>query len=166
MKISEVVTTPLWIPYEHPFHWSQGVTHGAEVILVEVHTDEGVTGYGESIATPSAEAARSHISLASDFCVGRSPFENARLIGEAYHALSGREEASRASRFAGKSLAGLEMALWDVMGKAAGRPVHALLGGAVRDEVCYFGFPQGDTAEEIAGEAARLAAHSRLATQR
>ena len=158
MKISEVVTTPLWIPYEQPFHWSQGVTHGAEVILVEIHTDEGVTGYGESIATPSAEAARSHISLASDFCVGRSPFENARLIGEAYHALSGREEASRASRFAGKSLSGLEMALWDVMGKAAGRPVHALLGGAVRDEVCYFGFPQGDTAEEIAGEAARLAA--------
>ena len=158
MKISEVVTTPLWIPYEQPFHWSQGVTHGAEVILVEVHTDEGVVGYGESIATPSAEAVRAHLSLAADFCVGRSPFENARLIGEAYNALFGRDDASRASRLAGKSLAGLEMALWDAMGKATGHPVHALLGGAVRDEVRYFGFPQGETAEEIAGEAARLAA--------
>ena len=84
MKISEIVTTPLWIPYEQPFHWSQGVTHGAEVILVEVHTDEGVVGYGESIAPPSAEAVRTHLSLAADFCIGRSPFENARLIGEAY----------------------------------------------------------------------------------
>ena len=77
MKISEVVTTPLWIPYEQPFHWSEGVTHGAEVILVEVHTDEGVIGYGESIATPSVEAIRAHVSLAADFCIGRSPFENA-----------------------------------------------------------------------------------------
>ena len=157
MKISEVVTTPLWIPYEQPFHWSRGVTHGAEVILVEVHTDEGVIGYGESIATPSAEAVRAHLALAADFCVGRSPFENARLIGEAYDALFGREEACRAPKFAGKALAGLEIALWDAMGKAVDRPVHALLGGAVRDEVRYFGFPQGETAEEIAGEAARLA---------
>ncbi len=158
MKISEVLTTPLWIPYEQPFHWSRSVTHGAEVILVEVHTDEGVVGYGESIATPSADAVRVQLSLAADFCVGRSPFENARLIGEAYDALFGREEASRASTFAGKALAGLELALWDAMGKAAGCPVHGLLGGAVRDEVRYFGFPQGDTPVEIASEAARLAA--------
>ena len=158
MKITEVLTTPLWIPYEQPFHWSQGVTHGAEVILVEVHTDDGVVGYGESIATPSADAVRAQLSLAADFCVGRSPFENARLIGEAYNALFGREEASKASTFAGKALAGLEMALWDAMGKAAGCPVHGLLGGAVRDEVRYFGFPQGDTAGEIASQAARLAA--------
>ena len=157
MKISEVVTTPLWIPYEHPFHWSQGVTHGAEVIMVEVHTDEGVVGYGESIATPSVDAVRAHLALAADFCVGRSPFENARLVGEACQALFGRDEACRAPKFAGKALAGLEMALWDTVGKLVGRPVHELFGGAVRDEVRYFGFPQGDTAEELASEAARLA---------
>ena len=158
MKITEVLTTPLWVPYKQPFHWSLGVTHGAEVILVEVHTDEGIVGYGESIAAPSADAVRAHLSLAADFCVGRSPFENARLIGEACNALFGREESSKASTLAGKSLAGLEMALWDAMGKAAGCPVHALLGGAVRDEVRYFGFPQGDSAGEVASEAARLAA--------
>ena len=49
------------------------------------------------------------------------------------------------------------MALWDVMGKAVGHPVHELLGGAVRDEVRYFGFPQGATAEELAAEAAGFA---------
>ena len=45
------------------------------------------------------------------------------------------------------------MALWDVVGKATDRAVHELLGGAVRDRIQYFGFPQGETAEEIAREA-------------
>ena len=157
MRISEVVTTPLWIPYRKPYHWAQGVTLGAGVILVEVRTDEGVSGYGESIATPSADAIRTYLSLAADVCVGRSPFENARLMGEAYHALFQLEGTCSAPRFAGQVLAGLEMALWDAMGKAVGRPVHALLGGAVRDEVRYFGFPQGATAEELATEAAGFA---------
>ncbi len=71
MRISEVVTTPLWIPYKQPYHWSQGVTLGAGVILVEVRTDEGVTGYGESIATPSAEGIQAYLARAADFCIGR-----------------------------------------------------------------------------------------------
>jgi muconate cycloisomerase len=50
------------------------------------------------------------------------------------------------------------MALWDVAGKATGLPVHALMGGAVHDEISYFGFAQGETAEEVAGEARALAA--------
>ena len=62
-----------------------------------------------------------------------------------------------APRFSGQILAGLEMALWDIAGKATGRAVHELLGGAVRAGVQYFGFPQGDTAEELAEEARTLA---------
>lgn len=158
MRISEVVTTPLWIPYKKPYHWAQGVTLGAGVVLVEVRTDEGVTGYGESIATPSADAICTYLSLAADLCIGRSPFENARLMAEAYHTLFQLQGTCSAPRFAGQVLAGLEMALWDAMGKAVGRPVHELLGGAVRDEVQYFGFPQGKTADEVADEAGRLAA--------
>ena len=157
MRISEIVTTPLWIPYKKPYHWAQGVTLGAGVILVEVRTDEGVSGYGESVATPSAEAICTYLSLAAEVCVGRSPFENARLMGEAYHRLFQLQGTCSAPRFAGQVLAGLEMALWDVMGKATDRPVHELLGGAVRDEVRYFGFPQGATAEELAIEAAGFA---------
>lgn len=51
------------------------------------------------------------------------------------------------------------MALWDIMGKAAERPVHALLGGAVHDRIGYHGFAMGADAAEIAAEAGRLAAN-------
>jgi muconate cycloisomerase len=157
MKITEVRTTPLLVPYEKPYHWAQGTTAGATIILVEVSTDEGVTGYGESIGTPSAEGIEAFIAEAAKCLIGRGPFQNARLMADAYHSLFQARGTCSAPRFAGQVLAGLEMALWDVMGKATDRAVHELLGGAVHDEIGYFGFPQGETPEEIAAEARRFA---------
>ena len=157
MRISTIATTPLWLPYREPYYWAQGVTEGACVVLVEVRTDAGVTGYGESIGTPSAEAIQACLDAAGDVCEGRSPFENARLMGELYHALFQVSGTCSAPRFAGQVLAGLEMALWDAAGKAVGRPVHALLGGAVRDTIGYFGFPQGATPEATAAQAKTFA---------
>jgi L-alanine-DL-glutamate epimerase-like enolase superfamily enzyme len=157
MKITEVRTTPLLVPYVEPFYFAQGVIHGATVILVEVHTDEGLIGYGESIGTASAEGIQSYIKLAGATCIEHSPFENAGLMSNAYHALFQVLGTCSSPRFAGQILAGLEMALWDVMGKATGRAAHELLGGAVRNEIEYFGFPQGETAEEIASQAKQMA---------
>ena len=157
MKITQVRTRPLLVPYTSPYHWAQGVIDGAMVILVEVETDEGLTGYGESIGTPSAEGVQSYISLAGAICIDRSPFENAQLMAEAYHTLFQALGTCSSPRFGGQVLAGLEMALWDLMGKASGLAVHELMGGALRDEIRYFGFAQGETAEEIAAEAKLLA---------
>ncbi len=146
------------VPYKKPYHWAQGVIHGAEVILVEVHTDTGIVGYGESVATPSAEAIQSYLKLAGNICLGHSPFENSRLMANAYHGLFQALGTCSAPRFSGQVLAGLEMALWDVCGKASGLAAHELLGGAVRDEIQYFGFAQGESAAEIAADAAEIAA--------
>jgi L-alanine-DL-glutamate epimerase-like enolase superfamily enzyme len=157
MKITALRTTPLLVHYKKTYHWAQGVIDGAEVILVEVETDDGVTGYGECIGSPSSSAVQSLLRIAGDICIGHSPFENARLMRKAYHALFAALGTCSAPRFSGQILAGLEMALWDVAGKATGCAVHELLGGAVRDDVQYFGFPQGDTAEELAGEARTMA---------
>ena len=157
MRITQVRTTPLLVPYTSPYHWAQGVIDGATVILVEVHTDTGLTGYGESVGTPSAEGIQSFIDVAGAICIGRSPFENAQLMAEAYHALFQALGTCSSPRFGGQVLAGLEMALWDLMGKSTGLAVHQLMGGAVRDEIHYFGFAQGETAEEIAAQAKRLA---------
>ena len=157
MKISRIKTTPLLVPYKKPFHWAQGITHSAGVLLVEVHTDDGIVGIGECIATPSAEALQLYLKLAEGICLGRNPFENTRLMGECYHTMFQVFGTNSAPRFSGLVLAGLEMALWDVMGTATGRAVHELLGGAVRDEVAYFGFPTGETPEVIAAEAREMA---------
>jgi L-alanine-DL-glutamate epimerase-like enolase superfamily enzyme len=157
LKITEVRTRPLLVPYTRPYHWAQGVIDGALVILVEVDTDTGLTGYGESIGTPSAEGIQSFINQAGTICVGRSPLENAQLMAEAYHALFQALGTCSSPRFGGQVLAGLEMALWDLAGKATGLATHELMGGAVRDEIQYFGFAQGETAVEIAAEAKLLA---------
>jgi len=157
LKITDVRTRPLLVPYIKPYHWAQGVIDGATVILVEVHTDVGLTGYGESIGTPSAEGIQSYINLAGAICIDRSPFENAQIMAESYHALFQALGTCSSPRFGGQVLAGLEMALWDLMGKSTGRAAHELLGGAVRNEIQYFGFPQGETAEAIATEAKQLA---------
>ncbi|MBP40092.1 MAG: muconate cycloisomerase [Chloroflexi bacterium] len=157
MKITEIRTTPLRVPYKTPYHWSQGVVDSAVVILVEVHTDANITGYGESIGTASSSAIQDHLRLAAKWCIGRNPFENAKLMRDAYHALFQAFGTCSSPRYAGQVFAGLEMALWDVMGKAADRPVHELLGGAIQHEIAYFGFPQGETAEQIALHAGQLA---------
>lgn len=156
MKITKIETMPLKIPYKVPYHWAQGTVDYAQVILVSVHTDEGIVGYGESIGTPSAEAIQAHLALAADQCIGHGPFENIRLMSNAYHALFQAFGTCSSPRYAGQVFAGLEMALWDVMGKACNRAVHELLGGALRDDIQYFGFPQGETAEQIAKHAKQL----------
>jgi len=156
VKITEIKTTPLKLPYKVPYHWAQGTVDGAVVILVEVQTDEGITGYGESVGTPSAVAIQAHLALAIKQCIGKSPFDNKRLMSEAYRTLFKAFGTCSSPRYAGQVFAGLEMALWDVMGKATNRAVHELLGGAMRDEIQYFGFPQGETAEEVAAHARQL----------
>ena len=54
MKIKSINTTALLLPYAQPYYWSQGVTQGAEVLLIEIHTEKGLVGFGESLATPTA----------------------------------------------------------------------------------------------------------------
>jgi L-alanine-DL-glutamate epimerase-like enolase superfamily enzyme len=157
MKITQIKTTPLLVPYSQPYYWAQGVIEGASVVLIEVHTDDEIIGYGESIGTPSAKAIEHYLTHVARVCVGRDPFSNVRLMSDAYHALFQAGGTCSSPRFSGQVLAGVEMALWDVMGKAAGRPAHDLLGGAVRDEICYFGFAQGRCAADVAADAASLA---------
>ena len=46
MKIKSINTTALLLPYAQPYYWSQGVTQGAEVLLIEIHTEKGLVGFG------------------------------------------------------------------------------------------------------------------------
>ena len=151
MKVTEVRTTPIHVLFKTPYHWALGVDEGADVVLIEIETDAGLIGIGESMGQPSAAAVLAMIEAAAPRLVGQPAADIARLTGEARAAMMG---CGATPRYASQSVTGLDMALWDLAGKAAGQPVHRLLGGAVREYVSYFAFPQGETTAALAAEAA------------
>ena len=81
MKITAVTTTPLAIPLVRPFHWRSGVQEGANLVLFSVETDEGATGYGESICEDPAAVVAYGDRMAKAF-VGRSPGDVEAVLGE------------------------------------------------------------------------------------
>ena len=153
MKISRITATPLALRFREPYHWAGRVDYGAALLLVEVETDTGLVGLGESTAGFPAEAALSQLRTAAALFVGEPVFDVERLLAQARF-LGGFNHTPWAANLV---LAGLEMALWDLMGQSAGRPVYQLLGGATRAEVDYFGFVQGEETEALARAAQALA---------
>ncbi len=155
MRITGVRVTPLHVMFKTPYHWALGVDEGADVVLVEIETDAGITGIGESMGQPSAAAVMAMLDSAVPRLVGAPAADIARLTAEARAAMMG---CGATPRYASQAVTGLDMALWDLAGKAAGQPAHRLFGGAVRDHVSYFAFPQGESAQALAAEAAAGAA--------
>ena len=156
MKIKAIQTTPLLVPYAQPYYWSQGVTRGAEVLLIEIRTENGSVGFGECLATPTAKGVQAFVEEAARHLLGQSIFDRERLMTLCYQSLFQFRGNCSAPRFGGQVLAGLEMALWDLQGKALDRPVYELLGGAQRRYVEYFGFIQGSEPKDLAQDAVAL----------
>lgn len=154
IRITGLRLTPLFLAFKQPYHWAGRVDHGSAVVLVEVETDAGITGTGESTASLAAEGTVAALRAVEPLFIGQPVHDVTRLCHEARHLGSFNHTPWHADFV----LAGFEMALWDIIGKAAGQPVYRLLGGAVRDEVDYFGFVQGDTTEELVEDARALAA--------
>lgn len=151
MKVTAVRSTPLAIPLERPFHWSSGRQLGANLVLWQVETDEGITGYGESICEEPT-AIEAYGRLIADWFVERSPGDVEEILADLW-----REGRWRFTpHFSNQILSGLEGACWDAWGKAHGLPASAFLGGVVRDQIDLMAFPQGTTAEEVAAHAAAL----------
>jgi muconate cycloisomerase len=157
MKIARIRATPLLCRFKQPYHWAQGVTLGAPVILIEVETDEGVTGIGESVASPTIEPVLAIINDAIPHFVGQSIYDGNRLVAAYYRLGFNARGTGSAVRYFSQAMAGIELSLWDAIGKAVGQPLHRILGGAVRDKIEYFGFVQGDRPAELAGHAKALA---------
>jgi len=84
MKISKIRTTPLFCKFKQPYHWAQGVTHGAPVILIEIETDEGITGIAESVASPTIEPVRAILADAIPHFIGKSIYDGNRAIAGYY----------------------------------------------------------------------------------
>jgi len=149
MKVTKVTTQILAIPNKEPYYFSHGVGAGVNCVLIRVETDEGITGIGEGCGDRSAEAVAATAGEMSRAIVGESPFEVERFLHRVYR--DGKWDDMR--RFANQALAGIEMALWDIIGKASGQPVHRLLGGKLHERSSCFAFLQGNTPDKLAADA-------------
>ena len=158
MKIKDVRITPLFCRFKQPYFWAQGRHDGAYIALIEIETEEGVLGFGETPSTMMPmEPIISFLKTVKPLLISRSLCEISLLMREIYCRNFGIETASHSSpRIANQIFAGVELALWDALGKSVGLPVHAILGGKIHKDISYFGFIQGDTVDELSSHAKTL----------
>jgi D-galactarolactone cycloisomerase len=128
MKISSVRAIPLSIPLRRAMPASAWAAGLAKQILVEVVTDEGIVGWGEAFAYGAPLAVVDVIQNSLEpMLLGADPTQIEPLV----------ETMERSMMIWGRrglgmfALSGVEIALWDILGKARGVPVHQLLGGGI-----------------------------------
>ena len=134
IRITDVVAHPLTQTLPKSTVTSWGAYSRVSIVLVEIRTDAGLTGVGECLARFAPKAYAELIDTAL----------KPRLVGEPAHAISRHWQAMRralSGRQGGmliEAIAGVDIALWDILGKAAGLPLATLLGGEGRERVaCY-----------------------------
>lgn len=133
MRITRLRATPLAVPFETDEVWAYGRRSGLISVLVHVDTDEGPVGIGEAAAYPSTDIVLAVLKAVEPLVVGEDPFRIERImkrinvVGTWHHV-----------KATSPAIAAVEMATWDIVGKACGQPLVNLFGGRVRDEVEYF----------------------------
>ena len=116
-------------------------------IFCKVSTDEGIVGWGEMISGTKTRTVVEGTKELADRIVGRDPFEIERLWQELHRSFF------RGGPINGTIVSGLEMALWDIKGKAFDVPVWQLLGGRARDRSRVYSWVGGDRPSDVANEA-------------
>ncbi|ASR35852.1 galactonate dehydratase [Prauserella marina] len=122
-------------------------------LFCKIATDEGIVGWGEPVVEGRAETVRAAVGELSDLLLGKDP-----LRVEDLWQLMTKAVFYRGGPVLSSAVAGLDQALWDILGKSLGAPVHQLLGGAVRDEVRVYGWIGGDEPSAVAEAAAEQVA--------
>jgi 2-dehydro-3-deoxyphosphogalactonate aldolase len=140
VKIADVQTLVVGTP---PPHFG-----GKYFIFVKLTTDTGIVGWGEIYAATFGPETIKHMvaDVAERHVIDADPFEIERLWRRVY----GRGYTLRPDVSLIGILSGIEIACWDIMGKALDKPVHDLLGGKVRERIRTYTYlyPQpGDTAD-------------------
>jgi D-galactarolactone cycloisomerase len=154
MKITDIAIHILKTPLTEPFAFSQGWVRQRVATLVEVITDEGISGWGEAFAQglePPEIAATVIDKALRPLVMGADPRDTEVLWHRMYHMT--RDYGRKGSVVAG--ISAVDMALWDIAGKFYNVPVYQLLGGAFRTRVQPYA--TGFYRIQGQGEAKRLA---------
>jgi len=128
MKITDIRWTPAFIPIEAPLRYAFGSHPGFSRFIIEVETDEGITGLGECYGGASRAG---QLTEMRPLLIGADPM-NLEKIRWKVAAPSSLKLFGHVLGFAG-----IEFAILDIQGKALKKPVCDLLGGRIRDEVPF-----------------------------
>jgi len=145
MQITAVEGFNLSCPLEQSFGWSQGWVEKRDVGIVKITTDDGLVGWGEGSAD---------VDHLAPLLIGEDPMDRNGLWERCFHSMY---NANNFVGFGGSALSAVDIALWDLAGKAAGLPVCDLLGGRVRNRVAVYAtglyYTEGEFPERLLEEA-------------
>jgi L-alanine-DL-glutamate epimerase-like enolase superfamily enzyme len=124
-----------------------------QTCLVRIETDTGAVGWGEGQAAVGPRVIKTIIDdICAPLVLGRSPFDIEAIWADQYQFL---REAGHLTGFYIDALAGIDIALYDLIGNVLGQPVHRLLGGRMRDRLevyAGFGGSEPDATAEMAAD--------------
>jgi L-alanine-DL-glutamate epimerase-like enolase superfamily enzyme len=151
MRIDDIRTTVVAVPQKRRYESSwrrKGHGHGAQVsVLVQVYTDEGLVGIGESpvVYAGSASATVALIEGVRELFLGADPLARNVLMGQMYAETGMAHFGTQGLSWA---TSGLDTALWDLAGKIMQQPLHVVWGGAWRESSNFYAdIPPADPME-------------------
>lgn len=154
MKITEVISHVLQYDMPEELGYSQQYYNKRTAHLVEVRTDEGITGWGECFGPGNIALANKGIveKVIQPMILGDDPLDRDVIWHKVYNLM--RDHGQKGMPM--QSLSGVDIALWDIAGKVAGLPISKLIGGAHRDKVSVYGYGMMLRREDVDSLAARF----------
>lgn len=131
MQIERIETIRVNVPFEAPIVWSQGFRASTTRTIVKVYTDTSIVGIGE---TRGDDGIEEQIQKMGKQLKGEDPFQIENIL-EKFHM-----KAYFNGYFGLAAVAGIEIALWDIIAKVADRPLCDMIGGRYRDMVPFSGY--------------------------
>ena len=132
--------------------WNPGT--GKNFIYIKLTTDTGISGWGEAYAQAARDTQiEAHIDRLARYLINRDPFHIRHFMHIAHEDFAPKQSAMDLHC----ALSGIEIAMWDIVGKAVEQPIYNLIGGPVRPHIRVYanGWGQGSP-DDIAQEAAKL----------
>ena len=154
MKITKIISHVLSCDMPEELGYSQQYYTKRTAHIVEVQTDEGVTGWGECFGPGAIAIANKTIveKVIQPMVLGDDPIDRDVIWHKVYNLLRDHGQKGMALQ----SLSGVDIALWDIAGKVANLPIHKLIGGAHRTRVDVYGYGMMLKRESVADHVARF----------
>ncbi|NOD28998.1 MULTISPECIES: mandelate racemase/muconate lactonizing enzyme family protein [Ruegeria] len=170
MKITRIISHVLQYDMPEVLGYSQQYYDRRTTHLVEIQTDEGVTGWGECFGPGNVAIANKSIveKVIQPMVLGLDPLDKDVIWHKVYNLLRDHGQGGMPIQ----ALSGVDIALWDITGKISGLPLHKLVGGAHRKSVPCYGYgmmlrdePISHLASRFEDEAAKIKAMGFTATK-